>query len=151
MIIRIGINLREPYDFLAVNDFSVNDRADFSVASAGIETYPATVEMTADGKRAFLLLREIFLVAHNDFERLFVNSFHKVFIERSDTLIGISSLYEFINVFIAGKINFIAAHEPENGFHDSFRHKVVFVLMTVREYFIFVNIIIAVVSLDADF
>ena len=107
MILGIGIDFREPYDFFAVYDLAVYDRADLSVAAARVETYSATVEMSTDFQRTLFLFREILIVAFYDFEFGFVNPFHKALIESPYTVFRISlfDIFEYSVVAAVGGVN----------------------------------------------
>ena len=152
MIFGVGIDFREPYDLFAVNDFTVDDRADFTVAAAGVETDSATVEMTADFKRAFLLRGESVFVGFYNLEFTLVNPFHKALVESAKSVICIGIFYIFVYPVVAADIDFISADHPENGLDESFRHTIVAVcVFLVGKHVVRVNVFISVVSFDADF
>ena len=122
MVIGIRLRFRMPHDLFAVNDFSVHNRAYLSVAAAGIESDAASVQMPADGERAYFLFGEGLFVAEDHFEGFFINSFHKSLIESTDPLRRISLCDELVNFLIAADINFISADHPQHGFDKAFRH-----------------------------
>lgn len=101
-----------PDDFFAVYNFSVYYRADFSVASARIETDAAAFQVSAHAERAILLCGNLVLFQPHDFKGLFINAAHEIDVERARSVRRIRLFQALVNLFASRNGDFITAHDP---------------------------------------
>ena len=118
MVIRVGLEVGVPDDFLAELHFAVDDCRRFSVAAAEVESDPATVEVAADRPGLGVFRRQFSAANHLDRLPVVPNTDHVVvkFAERICPVMFLKPGHEALGT---AQVDFPAATLPEQKLHDT--------------------------------
>ncbi len=118
LILRVGLRIRIPNDFLAENHFSINDGGRLAIAAAQIEANPATVQVTAQRRGGGAGGRNV--PSDNDFEGPLVNPVaHDIGVEFARCVFLEMPAQGLANRVRAIPINTVTAPAPQQKFYNA--------------------------------
>ena len=152
VIVGVGVGLREPHDLLGIHALAVDDSTHLTVASARVKADAAAVEMTTDGRGGRLILRSILQRAGQNLKLLLIDALHKMYVEITQTAVGVSFFDLVADHFATGNDDLVAARHPQQGFGDTL-HKAEVLLIVTDVIFVDTGLVcsgVALVSFDRD-
>ena len=117
MVVRVGVDLREPDDLLGIHGLAVYHCRDLPVAPSGVKADAAAVRVPAYGLRRILGRGQ--RVRLHDLERTFKDVRHVVPVELPHPARAVDGAEIVVYPRVAADIDLVSALHPQHGFHKA--------------------------------